>query len=144
VICKNDKVQTKSKYQLDDSFWPRWVKGLALLGLLAFILYLVAHIYAWRLHGQPMRLGSIYLGNLHRKWTENGSPVNPIIKNYVSSTDENWYFVWTNHYTLGGRVFESQFGFEGRFFDDRGFLVISRDKRLAWIDKKSGPELVNP
>jgi hypothetical protein len=137
-------MQTESKYQLDDSFWPRWVKGLALLSLLAFIGYLAAHIYSWRLHGQPMRIGSIYLHNLHRKWTANGSPINPVVTNYVSSSAEDRYFVWTNHYTLGGSNFESQFGFEARFFLERGFLIISRDGRLAWIDKKTGPELVKP
>jgi len=90
-----------------------------------------------------MRIGSIYLHNLHRKWAEDGSPANPAITNYVVSTSDR-YFIWTNRYSFGGGDFESQFGLENSLFNGRGFLVISRDGRLAWIDKKSGPELVKP
>ena len=137
-------MQTESKYELDDSFWPRWIKVVALIPVLLFFGYLAAHMYAWRLRGQPMRIGSIYLHNLHRKWIADGSPTSPVVTNYVGSAGGDRYFVWTNTYVLAGTNFESRFGFEAQFFLERGFLVISRDGRVAWIDKKTGPELLKP
>ncbi len=74
---------------------------------------------------------------------EDGSPAYPVITNYIISTSDR-YFTWTNHYTLAGSNFESQFGLETSLFNERGFLVIARDGRLAWIDKKTDPELVKP
>jgi len=136
-------METKTKYRLDDSFWPRWVKWLALVPLLAFVSYLAIHCYAWRLHGLPMRIGAIYLRNLHRAWVKDGSPTNPAITNYVVSTSDR-YFIWTNRYSFGTNIFESHFGLETSQFTERGFLVISRDGRLVWVDKIAGPGLVNP
>ena len=128
---------------LDWPLIPRWAKVLGLAALLAFVAYLAAYCYAWRLHGLPMRIGSIYLKSLHRSWRAAGSPANPVLTNYVISTSDR-YYIWTNHYTFAGVGFESQFALETSLFQERGFLVISRDGRLAWIDKRTGPELVEP
>ncbi|HLP76482.1 MAG TPA: hypothetical protein VK327_06125 [Candidatus Paceibacterota bacterium] len=136
-------MQTESNYELDNSFCPRWIKWLALIPLVALVGYLVAYSYAWRLRGLPLRMGAIQLRNLHRAWVKDDSPMNPIITNYVVSTSDR-YFIWTNHYSFAGTNFESQFGLETSEFAERGFLVISRDGRLVWIDKKAGPELVAP
>ena len=136
-------MKTETKYEVDDSFWPRWLKWLGLVVVLVFVGYLATYCYAWRLHGLPMRIGSIYLRNLHRAWVKDGSPINPVITNYVTSTSDR-YFIWTNHYTFTGSNVESQFRLETSLLRERGFLVISRDGRLAWIDKNAGPELVNP
>jgi len=85
----------------------------------------------------------MYLRGLHRAWVKDGSPINPIITNYVVSTSDR-YFIWTNHYSFNLKPFESQFGLETSQLSGRGFLVISQDGRLAWIDNKTGPELIKP
>jgi hypothetical protein len=107
------------------------------------LVYLLSHAYAWRLRGLPMTIEGIGLKNVYCSWAKDGYPQLPEITNYVVSSSAR-HFVFTNRFTIKGEEIVCQFAVESRMLGDNGLLAISRDgKRIVWIDKKTGPEIID-
>jgi hypothetical protein len=122
---------------------PRWAKAFACVFLLTAITFLALFHYTYRLHGVPMKMRGISLKCIQSQWVREGRPWPIEITNYIGvSTDH--YFVHTNIYRIGTKELASLFGVESSMFRNEGFLTITRDGTLVWVDAKGGPEIVNP
>src|SRR5213594_2379925 len=124
---------------IDWPIFPRWVKWAFWAAIAGFFIYICVVASAWRLHGLPMRIEGIALRNIYQKWDRDGRPPSIEITNYVISSSSR-FFVCLNRYLLQGTNYQCQFAVESRLFGQHGFLAITTNDTLIWIDNKRGPE----
>ena len=108
-------------------------------------LLLVAMLVLMLLANDSKRVGIAVCGKtltyiLHT-WEQNGSPENVHITNYIFYSTDN-YLVYTNMLIISGKPLKCQFACKSPRFNNKGFLAITRDNRLFWIDRSGKASLM--
>ncbi|MCL5096792.1 MAG: hypothetical protein M1608_04555 [Candidatus Omnitrophica bacterium] len=120
-------------------------KSILVTVLAVFTVLVIAWLTIYILSGpaDAVALNQPILEGLRKEWLIDGSPENPPINKYVAHwTDPERFFIWTNIYTINGRMFHSLFAMSDPKFAGKGILVVSRNGALIWVDKANSPRLL--
>jgi hypothetical protein len=127
------------------NFSRRRIGCAAALGGIAALVIGWLTLYSLSGVSDAIALKGPIMEGLRKEWLLDGSPEDPPIKRYTQNwTDPDRFFVWTNHYSMEGRLFECLFGMNDPKFEGKGILVISKGGELIWVDSRKTPRLLAP
>jgi len=115
---------------------PRFIVVASIAGAL---FYLYGAWFNWKMRNTEIHLGRIALMNSLPKFLETHS----IPSQFVVGSSERRVFPVTNTVNVAGKLYQCALGYETPRFDGAGFLTISGDGVVLWLDAKSGPRIVD-
>jgi hypothetical protein len=109
--------------------------GLIVLGIFVFIMSYMSL--------NPKRIaiarGQGNLNYLLSSWILDGSIR---LSNVSSLNSSEKFFIFTNSYLIGGRMRQCRFAMNSTQFGTSGFVAITTEKDLLWIDPTGQPKII--